>query len=250
MASAKQARTKAATGGTSTAKTKNGTGNKNTAPSAQSAEGTQAQGKPAPSKPAQGKQPQNRPAQYRGAQGQTRRARDRARARELAQQQETAEPVQHGPPSWLQWTTFVLAIVGFGVSAYMTFEHYTGNKTLACSSNSVVNCAAVTTSPESVVFNVFPVAVLGLVFYAWLLVVMSPWAWRARARLREITWLRLASMVTGVGFIIYLIYVELFQVDKICLECTSVHVITFALFVLTALAAAAWPEPQDARRYR
>jgi uncharacterized membrane protein len=243
MASAKQARPKGSAAGSPAAK--NGTGAKTGAKN-----GAQSS-RPAQSKPAQGKQPpQNRPAQYRGAQGQTRRARDRARARELAQQQETAEPVQHGPPPWLQWTTFVLAIVGFGVSAYMTFEHYTGNKTLACSSNSVVNCAAVTTSPESVVFNVFPVAVLGLVFYAWLLVVMSPWAWRARARRREITWLRLASMVTGVGFIIYLIYVELFQVDKICLECTSVHVITFALFVLTALAAAIWSEPQDARRYR
>lgn len=248
MASAKQGRTKTSPGGTPA---KNGTGTKNGAQSPRPAQGKPAQGKSAPGKPAQGKQPaQNRPAQYRGAQGQTRRARDRARARELAQQQETAEPIQHGPPNWLQWTTFVLAIVGFGVSAYMTFEHYTGNKTLACSSNSVVNCAAVTTSPESVVFNVFPVAVLGLAFYAWLLVVMSPWAWRARTRRREITWLRLASMVTGVGFIVYLIYVELFQVDKICLECTSVHVITFALFVLTALAAAAWPEPQDARHHR
>jgi uncharacterized membrane protein len=130
----------------------------------------------------------------------------------------------------------------------MTYEHFTGNSTLACSANSVVDCAAVTTSPESMVFGIFPVAVLGLAFYAWLLVIMNPWAWRARTRRREISWLRLASMVTGVGFVIYLIYVEVFQVGKICLECTSVHVVTFVLFVLTMLAAAIWTEPLNTRR--
>jgi uncharacterized membrane protein len=242
MASAKQARAKSSAGAASA--TKNDTTAKN---DAATKHGTQ------PSPPSQGKQRQqrplqNRPAQSRGAQGQTRRARDRARARELAVEQETIEPTHQGPPQWLQWTTFVLVIIGFGVSAYMTFEHFTGNATLACSTNSVVDCNAVTKSPQAVVFNIFPVAVLGLVFYAWLLVIMNPWAWRARARRREIGWLRLASMVTGVGFIIYLIYVELFQVGKICLECTSVHVITFVLFVLTMLAAAIWTEPQNTRR--
>jgi uncharacterized membrane protein len=32
----------------------------------------------------------------------------------------------------------------------------------------------------------------------------------------------------------------LFTIGSICLYCTSVHVITFVLFVLTAFAAAAW----------
>ena len=40
-------------------------------------------------------------------------------------------------------------------------------------------------------------------------------------------------------FVLYLIYAELFSIGAICLWCTSVHVITFALFVLIVFGAAA-----------
>jgi uncharacterized membrane protein len=174
----------------------------------------------------------------------TRKARDRARARELAEENAVAEPVRVGPPLWLQLTTLVLSLAGLGVSTYLTIAHYTSSSILACSANSVVNCTAVTTSPESKVFGVLPVAVLGLAFFVFMVPMTTPWAWRSRRR--EITLVRLASVIVGVGFILYLIYVELFQVGFICLWCTSVHVITFLLFVLVALSVAAWGTPEDA----
>ena len=37
-------------------------------------------------------------------------------------------------------------------------------------------------------------------------------------------------------FVIYLIYVELFDVGAICLWCTSVHIMTFLLFVIIVTA--------------
>jgi uncharacterized membrane protein len=40
--------------------------------------------------------------------------------------------------------------------------------------------------------------------------------------------------------VLYLIYAELFIIGSICLYCTSVHTITFVLFVLTVIAAAVW----------
>jgi uncharacterized membrane protein len=40
--------------------------------------------------------------------------------------------------------------------------------------------------------------------------------------------------------VLYLLYAELFIIGSICLYCTSVHVITFVLFALTAAAAAIW----------
>jgi uncharacterized membrane protein len=198
---------------------------------------------------AQNRQTQNRQVQ-RSAQAQTKKARDRARARELAEERAAAAqtPDREGVPLWLQLTSLALALAGLGVSIYMTIEHFTGNTTLACSTNSVVNCEAVTTSPESMVFGVFPVAVLGLAFFAFMVPATTPWAWRSKRR--EIALLRLASVIVGVGFILYLIYVELFQVGFICLECTSVHVITFALFALVALAAAIWGLPEGTSRRR
>lgn len=181
--------------------------------------------------------------------GQTRRARDRAKARELAERAAVAtEPKVQAPPTWLQYATLVLAIGGLAVSIYLTYEHFTGNRTLACSDTGVINCGAVTTSPESMVFGVFPVAVLGLAFFSFMVPMTLPWAWRSGRR--EIALARLASVIAGVGFILYLIYVELFQVQAICLWCTSVHVMTFLLFALTVVAAAVWGLPSATHRVR
>ena len=151
---------------------------------------------------------------------------------------EPAEAEYAWPAAWLRWTTFALALIGLGVSIYLTYAHYTESALAGCTETTgVVNCGKVTTSEQSVVFGI-PVAVLGLAFYVFMVAIMSPWAWKARRR--EVGLLRLASLVVGIGFVLYLIYAELFDIGSICLYCTSVHVITFFLFVLTGLAAAIW----------
>ena len=40
--------------------------------------------------------------------------------------------------------------------------------TLVCSDKGLMNCEEVTTSPQSMVFGIFPVAVLGLAFYVFM----------------------------------------------------------------------------------
>jgi uncharacterized membrane protein len=258
MAGPKQARTsdRSGRGQGAAAKRASGAASKNAGTSKNGGSGRVDSGRPARTAGADASRATGKPAPARtggpgptrtGKTAQTRRARDRARARELAEQRANAAPVQIGPPLWVQVTSLVLAIGGLGVSVYMTIEHFTGNATLACSTNSVVNCEAVTTSPESMVFGVFPVAVLGLAFYVFMVAVTTPWAWRSERR--EIALARLGSVIVGVGFILYLIYVELFQVGFICLECTSVHVITFLLFAVIALATAVWGlVPMQARQ--
>jgi uncharacterized membrane protein len=246
MASSKQARTPPRSGSGSAARAAKGNGGAG-APGARPA----AQRKPAAGRVSGGPSgqkgvPQDRLAPQSRSTPQNKKARDRARARELAEASTDVEPVKPGPPFWLQLTSLLLSIAGLGVSIYMTIEHFTGNRTLACSSNSIVNCQAVTTSPESMVFGVFPVAVLGLAFFVAMVVLTTPWAWRMQRR--EVSLVRLGSTIVGVGFIIYLIYVELYQVGYICLECTSVHVLTFALFVVVALASALYSEPKERRR--
>jgi uncharacterized membrane protein len=143
-----------------------------------------------------------------------------------------------GPAVWLQLTTFALALLGLGVSIYLTIAHFTESTLAGCSeTKGLVNCTKVTTSAQSYVFGI-PVAVLGLAFYVFAVAIMSPWAWRAARR--EIHLVRIASLVVGIGFVLYLLYAELFIIGSICLYCTSVHVITFLLFVLTMFATAAW----------
>ena len=174
-----------------------------------------------------------RPAPVNGARGQARARRD------VAPPVPPAEP--EGPAAWLRWATFGLAILGLAASAYLTYTHFTDSALAGCTETSgAVNCGKVTTSPQSVVFGI-PVAVLGLAFYVFLVAIMSPIAWRSRRR--EIALVRMLSLVVGIGFVLYLLYAELFQIGAICLYCTSVHIITFLLFVLTGLAVAIWGLP-------
>ncbi len=127
------------------------------------------------------------------------------------------------------------------MGAYLTAAHYDTGISLVCPNTGVINCEAVTTSPESYVFGI-PVALLGLVYFVGMLALSLPWAWRS-SRL-EVAYARLAGGIVGIGFVFYLVYAELFEIQKICILCTTVHVLTFAMFVLVVTgwddATAAW----------
>ena len=174
----------------------------------------------------------NRPGGARAGNG--RPAPGRTAAPVKAAAVEVAQPM--APPLWFQLTTWVLSLAGLGMSLYLTIAHFNTSVTLACPATSTINCEKVTTSPESYVFGI-PVAVLGLAFYVFLAAANSPWAWRVTWP--PLRWARIGSMVVGIVFVLYLIYAELFKIGAICLLCTSVHVITFALFVLIVFGAAA-----------
>jgi uncharacterized membrane protein len=184
---------------------------------------------PLPSAAAAGGQPgKARPAQ--------------ARARTTAAAARDTEPAAAPAdtlrvPWWLQITTLVLSLVGLADSTYLTIAHYTSSSILACSDKGTINCALVTTSPESIVFGIFPVAVLGLAFFVFMVAVNTPWAWQAR--LPAIRWARLGSVIVGIGFVLYLVYTEVITLGHICLFCTYAHVITLLLFGLIVFAAAA-----------
>jgi uncharacterized membrane protein len=161
-------------------------------------------------------------------------------AEEVEQEEEAAAAKPAGQPLWLQVASFVLAILGLAISAYETYAHFNGSHLAGCPTggNGTFNCTAVITSPQSMVFGVIPVAVLGLAFYVAAVPLFSPWAWRMQRR--EVHLLRLASMVVGMGFVMYLIYAELYQVGDICEYCTGVHIVTFLLFCITLFSAAIW----------
>lgn len=122
------------------------------------------------------------------------------------------------------------------MSIYLTLTHYTKVVALVCSNNGAINCEKVTTSPQSVVFGI-PVAVLGLLFFVSMLVLALPRVYQ-RPEL-SIARLRLASSVVGIGFVLYLLYCELFIIHAICLWCSSVHILTFIIF---CLVVSGWPE--------
>ena len=179
-----------------------------------------------------------------GQQGQASPRADRAPARAPAT---PIGPVVRAVPLWFQLTTWGLALAGLGVSIYLTVAHFTSPRILVCSEKGFVNCAAVTTSPESMVFGIFPVAVLGLAFYVFMAAATSPWAWRVTWP--PVRWARFGSVIVGMVFVLYLLYTELFTLNAICLFCTIVHVITFLLFGLIVFSfAAGYGAPETAPR--
>ena len=155
---------------------------------------------------------------------------------------DAAEPAaaRPRPPRWLQYVTFVLALAGLGVSVYETYAHFTGNHLAGCpaSAHATFNCTAVITSPQSMIFGVIPVAILGLPFFVFAVAAFSPWGWRLRRP--EVGWARLGSMIVGMGFVMYLIYAEVVQIQQLCEYCTAIHIITFLLFCITVVSAALW----------
>jgi uncharacterized membrane protein len=135
-------------------------------------------------------------------------------------------------PTWRPWAAFVLSIIGFGVSMYLTVEHFTGGL-LSCPNTGAVNCLKVTTSKWSYIFGI-PVSLLGLLFFTAMVGINVPPLWRARAHWVAVA--RLALAVSGICFVLYLLAAELFSIKAICLWCTGVHVATFLLFVLVVVS--------------
>lgn len=148
-------------------------------------------------------------------------------------------------PVWASPVTLLLSLAGAGVSAYLTFEHYTTSTTLACPNRGVLNCVKVTSSPESKLAGI-PVALLGLLFFLGMIGLCLPPAWRSRSSL--VHRLRLAGSVAGVAMVVYLVYVELFVLDAICVWCTGAHALALALFAAVALATAVAVVDEDRSR--
>ena len=146
-------------------------------------------------------------------------------------------------PRWPARAGLLLCTAGLGVAAYLTYEHYTGSKSLTCpATGGIINCFAVTTSKYSEIHGV-PVVDLGLVFFVVMAAFQTPWAWASPSQ--TVRAARVAWSVVGVGTAVWLVYAELFRIHDICLWCTGVHVISLLLFVLTAFGTLATAEPLD-----
>jgi uncharacterized membrane protein len=119
-----------------------------------------------------------------------------------------------------------LALVGLGISMYLTWIHYAGIEPVC---TGISDCERVQTSSYAELVGI-PVAVLGIVGYAAILV--SLW-------LRvEVTAL-LAYL--AVSFSAYLTWAEVFRIEAICQWCVASALITLAIAVLATLRALSAP---------
>ena len=133
-----------------------------------------------------------------------------------------------------QITLFVLSLLGVAISIYLTSVHYE-NVPLVCSTTGLVDCASVLSSPYSVVpGTTIPITVPGL---AWCLVsaALAFTAWRIWPERRSLRIAEFAWMLVGMVTVLYLVYVELVRLHKICAWCTGLHVIILVMFLITVV---------------
>lgn len=138
------------------------------------------------------------------------------------------DDVPAGPRRGVRTAALVLSLLGLADSTYLTITHFQ-KQALVCPTHGFINCAQVTTSAQSRVFGI-PVAILGLAFYVAMTVINLPPLWKTTDS--RVAWVRLAMVVSGIGFVLYLVYAELFLIKAICEYCTGVHIVTLSLFVL------------------
>lgn len=121
----------------------------------------------------------------------------------------------------------LLAILGIAVSSVSLDHHYRKSKTSYCDFGESFNCDIVNRSEYSTIAGV-PVALIGIVGYAALLAFTT--FYRAKAETPAI--LVLGSLA-GLGFALYLTYVEKFILSVWCILCLSSLAVIFAITILS-----------------
>ncbi|MGZ6696910.1 MAG: vitamin K epoxide reductase family protein [Solirubrobacteraceae bacterium] len=130
----------------------------------------------------------------------------------------------------LRVAALVLAVVGLGVAAYLTYVHYEGVRPV-CGLGG--NCEKVQTSEWADLAGV-PVALLGLIGYALIL---------ASLFVRGETGLMAGALLAlaGFGFSVYLTYRELFSIEAICPWCVTSAALMTLLAVVTVTRLVRYP---------
>jgi len=130
----------------------------------------------------------------------------------------------------------LMAVVGLGISIYLTIVHYDSGVPLVCNTGGLVSCQSVTTSAYSVVPGTsIPITIPGMLWFlalGGLAIAGLRWAARGEAedaRLRPAT---LLLTIAGLAFVIYLVFCEIVLVQRICEWCTVIHLITLAAFLI------------------
>ena len=123
----------------------------------------------------------------------------------------------------------VLAGTGILVSSISLHHHYAKSKTSYCDIGDNFNCDIVNRSRYSTVLGV-PVAAIGIAGYLTLLTLST----FCRQK-RDTPILVLAASLAGLGFALYLTYIEGFVLATWCVLCLSSLFLIFTIALLSSL---------------
>ena len=130
------------------------------------------------------------------------------------------------------WAIALLAIAGAAVSSVSLYHHYDTSPSSFCDFGANFNCDIVNRSIYSVVFGI-PVALIGIFGYGVLLVLAT--LYRAKT---EVSRMLLVASLAGLGFALYLTYVEAIVLAVWCILCLSSLALIAAITVLSSVLVA------------
>jgi uncharacterized membrane protein len=131
----------------------------------------------------------------------------------------------------LMITIALLAVCGVAVSAVSLYHHFGTSKTSFCDLGQSFNCDVVNRSSYSTVAGL-PVALIGIVGY--LLILALATIYRQKA---ETPFVLLIASLAGLGFALYLTYIEARILYAWCILCLSSLAAIFAIAALSAVLA-------------
>ena len=124
-------------------------------------------------------------------------------------------PKRAGTQLMIMTAIALLAVAGVAVSSVSLYEHFATSSTSFCDFSQSFNCDIVNRSAYSTVLGV-PVALIGIVGY--LLIIALATVYRNKAETRV---LLLIASIVGLGFALYLTYIEKFKLDVWCILCLT-----------------------------
>ncbi|MBV8049928.1 MAG: vitamin K epoxide reductase family protein [Acidobacteriaceae bacterium] len=126
----------------------------------------------------------------------------------------------------------VLAMAGIVVSCVSLYHHYQTSKTTYCDFGDNFNCDIVNRSTYSTVLGV-PDALIGILGYGSLL-----WFATVYRTKSETPIFLLGASLVGLGFALYLTYIEAFVLATWCILCLSSLAVISLITVFSAVLAA------------
>jgi vitamin-K-epoxide reductase (warfarin-sensitive) len=124
----------------------------------------------------------------------------------------------------------LLALVGIAVSSLSLYHHFAKSKTGYCDFGQSFNCDIVNRSQYSSVAGI-PVAAIGVLGYASILLLSTLWR-----RNPDTPGMLTMGALAGVGFALYLTYIEAYVLQAYCILCLT----SLATIVVIASLSAAW----------
>jgi uncharacterized membrane protein len=125
----------------------------------------------------------------------------------------------------------LVAIGGIAVSSVSLYEHFATSTTSFCNFSDVFNCDLVNRSQYSTVLGV-PVALVGIVGYVLLALLATVYRNQSQTPV-----LLLIASVVGLGFALYLAYIEKFVLGVWCILCLASLGLICVEVMLSTIAA-------------